>query len=447
MKRGALNAGRYYTRTVFQQFSKSGSTGGFILFLCALAALLFANIPALHHFHDIWGKVIGIEIGHFSIRMTFLQWINDGLMAIFFFNVGLEIKHEILAGELSQTKKAMLPIFAALGGMIFPALIYTLFNAGTASAHGWGIPMATDIAFAMGVLALLGKSCPIGLKVFLTALAIVDDLGSIIVLAIFYPAHDIHIIFLIYAAITMAILIAFNLLRVNHPLLYLIPGVFLWYFVFKSGVHATIAGVLLAITIPTKTRINEVRFYTNVQHLLNKFKAASHGQLDTVTSNEQLTILHQINNRVDDISPLMDRFQVALSAPVNYLIMPLFALANAGVTFNGGFFGSEYFHIALGIFFGLLLGKPIGIFLFSWISIKLKLAQLPSRSTYKQLLAIGMVGGIGFTMSLFIDNLAFTDPEMEATGKAAILISSAVAVILGIIAVKITAKKEEQNPS
>ena len=443
MKTGAFNAGRKYTRNAFQLFMKSGSIGGFILFFCAIIAVIVANVPGLQHLLGIWDTEIGIEIGKFALKMPFLQWINDGLMAIFFLNVGLEIKHEILAGELSQPKKAMLPIFAALGGMIFPALIFTIFNGGTPSANGWGIPMATDIAFAMGVLALLGKSCPIGLKVFLTALAIVDDLGSIIVLAIFYPTHAIHGIFLLYAAIVFAILIAFNLLKVRHPLMYLIPGIFLWYFVFKSGIHATIAGVLLAITIPTKTRINEIRFYTNVQHLLNKFKEASHGQLDVVSSPEQLQLLHQINNRVDDISPLMDRFQVALNAPVNYVIMPLFALANAGVAFSGGIFSSGYSHIALGIFFGLLIGKPVGIFLFSWLSIKLRLAQLPNNSTYKQLLAIGMVGGIGFTMSLFIDNLAFTDPVMVSVGKAAVLVTSAIAVVLGFLAVKLTAKKEE----
>ena len=443
MRKGAFNTGRVYTRNAFQLFTKSGSIGGFILFFCAIIAVIVANVPSLQHLLGIWDTEIGFEIGDFSIRMSFLEWINDGLMAIFFFNVGLEIKHEILAGELSQPKKAMLPIFAALGGMIFPALIFTIFNAGTPSSHGWGIPMATDIAFAMGVLALLGKSCPLGLKVFLTALAIVDDLGSIIVLAIFYPTHAIHLNFLIYAAIVIAILVAFNFMRVRRTFMYIIPGLFLWYFIFRSGIHATIAGVLLAITIPAKTRINEIKFYTNVQFLLNKFKEASHGKLDVVSSPEQLNLLHQINNRVDDISPLMDRFQVALNAPVNYIIMPLFALANAGVAFSGDIFGSQYMNIAVGIFFGLLIGKPVGIFLFSWLSIKLKLAQMPSNSTYKQLLAIGMVGGIGFTMSLFIDNLAFSDPEMVSVGKAAVLVTSTVSVILGYLAVKLTARKKE----
>ena len=444
MKTGAFNATRKYTRNAFQLFTKSGSIGGFILFLCAIIAVVIANTPSLHHLLNIWDMDMGIEVGKFSIKMDFIQWINDGLMAIFFLNVGLEIKHEILAGELSQPKKAMLPIFAALGGMIVPAVIYSIFNAGTPSANGWGIPMATDIAFAMGVLALLGKSCPIGLKVFLTALAIVDDLGSIIVLAVFYPTHAIHAIYLVYAAVVMGILLLMNHMNSRNMTWYIILGLFLWYFVFKSGIHATIAGVLLAITIPAKTRINEIRFYTNVQHLLNKFKAASHGQLDVTSSPEQLSLLHQINNRVDDISPLSDRFQVALSTPVNYIIMPLFALANAGVAFSGDIFSSGYFHIAEGIFLGLLIGKPVGIFLFSWLSIKLKLAQLPNNSTYKQLFAIGMVGSIGFTMSLFIDNLAFTDPEMVAVGKAAVLVTSAIAVILGYLAVKITGRTRKK---
>ncbi|MBR5736060.1 MAG: Na+/H+ antiporter NhaA [Bacteroidales bacterium] len=444
MKTGAFNATRKYTRNAFQLFTRSGSIGGFILFFCAIIAVVVANVPSLQHLMNIWDLDMGIEVGKFSIKMDFIQWINDGLMAIFFLNVGLEIKHEIIAGELSQPKKAMLPIFAALGGMIVPALIYTFFNAGTPSANGWGIPMATDIAFAMGVLALLGKSCTIGLKVFLTALAIVDDLGSIIVLAVFYPTHAIHISFLIYAAIVMLFLLALNYMNTRNPWMYIILGLFLWYFVFKSGIHATIAGVLLAITIPAKTRINEVRFHTNVQHLLNKFKAASHSELDVISSPEQLDILHQINNRVDDISPLTDRFQVALNTPVNYLIMPLFALANAGVAFSGGIFGSEFFSIAEGVFFGLLVGKPVGIFLFSWLSIKLRLAQLPNNSTYRQLFAMGMVGSIGFTMSLFIDNLAFTNPDMVSVGKAAVLVTSAIAVILGYLAVKITGRKKKE---
>ncbi|NLD22368.1 MAG: Na+/H+ antiporter NhaA, partial [Bacteroidales bacterium] len=398
---------------------------------------------SLSHLENIWNVEMGFEIGNFSLKMTFLKWINDGLMAAFFFLVGLEIKRELLVGELAQPKKAMLPIFAALGGMIFPAAIFTIFNGGTPTANGWGIPMATDIAFAMGVLAILGKSCPTSLKVFLTALAIVDDLGSIIVLAIFYPNHDIQGIFLLYAGIITLILFLFNRLQIRNPLLYIVPGLFLWYFVLQSGIHATIAGVIIAATIPAKTRINEVRFYTTVQYYLNKFKESSSGQVNVFSSPEQLSILHKINNRVDDINPLINRFQVALHGPVNFIIMPLFALANAGVAFSGDTFASGNISIAIGIFFGLLLGKPIGIFFFSWLSVKLKIAKMPSNASYKQLFAIGIVGGIGFTMSLFIDNLAFTDVEMIDMGKAAILITSMIAVVIGFIAVKITANKAE----
>lgn len=443
MKRNAVNARQVQIRTVFQHFARSGSIGGIILFFCAIFAVIVANIPSLSHLENIWNVEMGVEIGNFSLKMTFLKWINDGFMATFFFLVGLEIKRELLVGELAQPKKAMLPIFAALGGMIFPALIFTIFNGGTPAAHGWGIPMATDIAFAMGVLAILGKSCPTSLKVFLTALAIVDDLGSIIVLAIFYPTHDIQGIFLLYAGIITLILFLFNRLQIRNPLLYIVPGLFLWYFVLQSGIHATIAGVIIAATIPANTRINEVRFYTTVQYYLNKFKASSSGQVNVFSSPEQLSILHIINNRVDDINPLLNRFQVALHGPVNFIVMPLFALANAGVAFSGDTFASGNISIAIGIFFGLLLGKPIGIFLFSWLSVKLKIAKMPSNASYKQLFAIGIVGGIGFTMSLFIDNLAFTNPEMIDMGKVAILITSMIAVVIGFIAVKITANKAE----
>lgn len=429
-------------RTSYQSFIRNESTAGVILLVCAIIALVIANIPGLQFLQKVWDVEASIKIGNFELGMSLLYWINDALMAVFFFVVGLEIKREMLVGELAQPKHAMLPIMAALGGMIFPALIFTLFNHGTPSSHGWGIPMATDIAFAIGVLALLGKRCPVGLKVFLTALAIVDDLGSIVVLAIFYPSHAISLMYLLYAAIVLVILIIYNRTGVHQPMIYIITGLFLWYFVYKSGIHATIAGVLLAATIPAKTRINEVRFYVSSKYLVEKFKQASHGQVNVLSNSEQLTALHQLNEKVDAINPLMNRFESALHPMVNFLIMPLFALANAGVRFGGQSFASDHVStVALGIFFGLLVGKPLGIFLFSWISVKCKIAKLPDGTNWKQLAAMGVVGGIGFTMSLFIDNLAFSDPVMSEIGKASILVTSFLAAILGMIAVRATGNK------
>jgi len=426
-------------RSVFHSFFSSEAAGGVVLVACAVLALLIANIPALRPVMSVWSVEAGISIGSFRLIMTIGEWVNDGLMVIFFFMVGLEIKREMMVGELANPKQALLPIFAAVGGMVFPALIFSLFNSGLPSSNGWGIPMATDIAFAIAVLALLSDRCPIGLKVFLTALAIVDDLGSIIILAVFYPTHTISPVYLGCALAVFCILLLFNRLRWNSPIPYLIGGLFLWLFVLESGVHATVAGVLLAITIPSKTRINEVRFYVEASSLVDQFKRNSNAEVDVFANPEQLTVLHRFNEQVKHANPMMSRFEVTLHPWVNFLIMPLFALANAGVAFGGDVFRSEYMApISLGIFFGLVAGKPLGIFAFSWIAVKTGLAKLPDGTAWKQLMSIGLVGGIGFTMSLFIDNLAYADRIMINVGKASVLITSVVAAIGGMIAVRLT---------
>ena len=429
-------------KSIFQSFLQSGSAGGVILFFCSVIAILAANVPSLSHIRDFWDISAGFSIGSFSMEMSLEKWVNEGLMAVFFFMVGLEIKREMMVGELSSPKKAMLPIFAALGGMLVPALIYTAFNYGLPSANGWGIPMATDIAFAIAVLAILGKRCPLGLKVFLTALAIVDDLGSIVVLALFYPSHTLEMTYLLYALLTMMMLLSFNLLRWNRPLLFVLGGVMLWYLVLKSGVHSTIAGVMLAVTIPSKTKINEIGFYTAAERLVSRFKSASRGGADVFTNSEQVTVLHSLNNKVDDANPLMSRFEVTLHPWVYFLIMPVFALVNAGVEFGDGVWRSEFSsQIAGGIFFGLVVGKPVGIFFFSWLACRIGVAKLPSSVKWAELLSIGMVGGIGFTMSLFIDNLAFADNAMVEAGKAAIIVTSVVAALLGYLAVILSNRK------
>ena len=443
---GKLQKGRVTmtleARNFFNRFLHNESIGGILLLICAIISLVCANVPELNFLHDIWKQDAGISIGSFSLNMKIENWINDGLMAIFFFVVGLEIKREMLVGELSSFKHAALPIFAAVGGMIVPALIYSLFNGGTPSANGWGIPMATDIAFAIGILSLLGNRVPVGLKVFLTALAIVDDLGAIIVLAIFYPTHALHFDMLLYAALVAGFLYLLNRNKVRGTLFYIIPGVVLWWLILQSGIHATIAGVILALTIPSKTLINEVRFSVRMKYLLHKFKDVSNSEIEVLANPHQQHIIHQMDNHIEEINPLMHKFESALHPWVTFAIMPIFALANSGVELSGGLMQDSIPPVAIGIFLGLFLGKPIGIFLFSLISVKLKFAELPSGTNWKQVFALGMIAGIGFTMSIFIDSLAFDDQNLVNIGKAAILGTSSIAAILGLLAVSLTCRKK-----
>jgi NhaA family Na+:H+ antiporter len=301
--------------------------------------------------------------------------------------------------------------------------------------------MATDIAFALGVLSLLGKRVPLGLKVFLTALAIVDDLGAIIVLAIFYPTHALHFDMLLYAAIVVLLLFILNRNKVNNPVLYLIPGLFLWYFIFQSGIHATIAGVILALTIPSKTVINEVRFSVSTKYWLDKFKQVSNSEVEVLANPEQQHILHQMEKNVKNMSPLMHKFEAGLHPLVTFFIMPVFALANAGVALSGDLFAIPVPSVATGIFFGLLCGKPLGIFLFSLAAVKMRIAELPQGTNWKQIFALGIIAGIGFTMSIFIDGLAFSNENLVNIGKAAILGTSLVAALAGCAAVYFTSPK------
>lgn len=376
---------------------------GVILLLCAVTAVLMASFPQTEWFGELWEKDMGIIIGDFSLQMSLRHWINDALMAVFFFVVGLEIKAEMLAGHLSSVRKASLPVLAAAGGMILPALIYAAFNSGNPeSARGWGIPMATDIAFAIGIISLLGDRVPAGLKILLAALAVVDDLGAIIVLAIFYPSHALHLGWLFFAAGALAVLFIFNKRKLRNRWLYILPGLFLWYFIFESGIHATIAGVLLAMTIPSRGK--------------------SGGLSDS----------------------LLKSMEHSMKPYVNLLIMPLFALANAGVALDFSIFGGGAIPgVSLGIFFGLLAGKPLGIFLFSWAGVRMKLVSLPEGIRWSQVLAMGILGGIGFTMSIFINTLAFADPALTDIGKMSILIASASSAVIGLTALKMSCPQKK----
>ena len=363
----------------FKKFFQIAQSSGNLLIICVILSLLIANSSLGSNFQEL----LDFKLGSYSISL----WINDGLMTIFFLLVGLEIKREILEGELSSFKNATLPIFAALGGMLVPAAIFYFFNHGSKYENGWGIPMATDIAFSLAIISMLGKRVPVSIKIFLTALAIVDDLGAIIVIAIFYT-EKIETTYLLLSSLVLLILIILNFFKVKRHIFYLIPGVFLWYFMHHSGIHATIAGVLLAFTIPT---------------------------------NESDT----------EISPL-EKLEEKLHTPVNYFIMPLFALANTNIKFHNGMVDGLFTNFGYGIILGLALGKVIGINLFSFIAIKLKLSDLPNNSKWSQMLGAGLLAGIGFTMSIFIALLSYKgELEIQEEAKFAILVASAISGFMG----------------
>lgn len=371
----------------WKHFSESGTASGIVLFICLIVSLVIANSALAEGFDNLLGTNLGFETNAVHLKYSAAAWINDGLMAIFFLLVGLEIKRELVEGELSTPKKAMLPILAALGGAIVPALIYAALNAGTSTASGWGIPMATDIAFALAVITMLGNRVPPSLKIFLAALAIADDLMAILVIAIFYSSN-IDTTNLMIAGGIFLLMLVFNKLKIMSIAFYLIPGVFLWYFIHHSGIHATIAGVLTALTLPTTPDATE--------------------------------------------SPL-EKLEHALVKPVNFFIIPLFALVNTNITFEDGMVEGLASSLGLGITLGLLLGKPIGIMLVSWLSVKLNICKLPYRATWKHLLGAGLLGGIGFTMSIFIALLSFSSDALVSEAKFAILTGSVLAGLLGYL--------------
>ena len=382
----------------FKKFFKSSFTSGILLIFCVAVALGIANSSLAESFQNFLNQEIGVNVFHLKYPVSI--WINDGLMAIFFLLVGLEIKREVVEGELSSFKNASLPIFAAIGGMIVPAVIFTAFNYGTKYGSGWGIPMATDIAFSLAIISMLGKKVPNSIKIFLAALAIVDDLGAILVIAVFYT-NQIHWMYIFLAVGVSALLFLLNYCKVKKIIFYLIPGVFLWYFLHHSGIHATIAGVVLAFSIPTN-----------------------------ISSTE--------------ISPL-EKLEHQLHFPVSYLIMPIFALTNTNITFTNGMTEGLFSGLGLGIVCGLVLGKLIGINVFSMIAIKLKISSLPQNSSWTQMLGVGLLAGIGFTMSIFIALLSFKEEiQIQDEAKFAILIASFISAVSGYIILNVNSSKTKE---
>ena len=427
--------------TPFEHFLHAEMTTGIVLMIMTILALLLANSPLADTYAHIFHTKINFNVGSWHLSHTIHHWINDGLMAIFFFIVGLEIKREILVGELSNLKVAILPILAAIGGMIFPALMYFYFNYGTVGANGWGIPMATDIAFAISVLVILGKRVPTTLVTFLVALAIVDDLGAVLVIAIFYT-DTINYLPLALAGVSFTVLLLFNRFGIHAILPYFIVGLFLWFFMLESGVHATIAGVIAAMTIPSKPKILLTSFSQEARTLLDKFDEQPN-QNTKLISEDQKAILINIKDKINASSSPAAKLEHDLHLPVSLIIIPLFALANAGISIDFSSITSTIMQpVSIGIMAGLIFGKVIGIFGVAFIAIKLKIASLPQGSTMNQIFGVAFLGGIGFTMSIFVADLAFVGNDaLIFQAKIGILAASLFAGLFGYFWLRMVGKK------
>ena len=417
----------------FTRFAKTAAAGGIVLLVATAAALIWANSPWEHSYHRIWYTQATITLGHVSHSESRHEWVNDGLMSIFFFLVGLEIKREVLIGELSSFKQAAFPFMAAIGGSVVPALIYFAINKGGAGASGWGIPMATDIAFALGVLALLGSRVPPALKVFVAALAIVDDIFGVLVIALFYTQH-ISLIALGLAFVGVAVSFGANWLGVRNPAVYAVIGVGVWAAVLNSGVHATIAGILLAFTIPARSSIDKAEFLRQSRWLLDQFE-----QHDPNTSQAHHAI-HALEQKCEMIESPLHRIEHALQPWVAFVIMPIFAFANAGVHILGKTSATLVHPITLGVLLGLLLGKPIGVTLFARLASLAGLGSRPATVTWNQIFGASWLCGIGFTMSLFIASLALGDGGLLDMAKIGTLGASIAAGCVGSILLLKTSK-------
>lgn len=432
-----------------RQALRRHATGGNVLIGATVLALIIANIPAINSYYfDFWNQPLRLQVGGFNVfshdghPMTMLSFINDALMAIFFFTIGLEIKREILVGELSSFRQALLPIVGAIGGMAVPVLVFFMLSKGTPYAGGAAIPMATDIAFSLGVLAMLGSRVPISLKIFLTTLAVVDDIGGIIVIATYYSGH-IEYMLLVYALLLLGVLVLGQAMRIQSKVFYLSIGVVIWFLFLNSGIHPTIAGVAVAFCIPAKPVLNPKKYIIAIRDAISNFRREDDEMLTrrTILTNEQMDWLKQVESASDKvISPLQD-MEDTLHGFVNNFIVPLFAFANAGIFLLDMEPVSVVEGISLAVICGLVAGKFLGIFLFSWLTVKLRLAPMPDASNWKMMAAVSMLGGIGFTVSLFIANLSFGMPgeaDILNHAKLGIVVGSLIAGVLGFVMLSAT---------
>jgi NhaA family Na+:H+ antiporter len=419
----------------FQRFLRDQATASIILIVCTLFALFLANSELAADYQALLASHAGIFFESWRLEKSILHWVNDGLMSIFFFILGLEIKREILAGDL-QTRERALPVMAAaLGGMLFPALIYYFLNFGSTTSHGWGIPMATDTAFAVGILALLGKHIPRSLLAFLAALAIIDDIGAILVIAIFYT-ETISTPHLLVASLLLGLLIFFNLLGIRRPTIYIIIGGIIWYAMLKSGVHATIAGILVAFTVPARARKGKRWFLQRANQLIRQLEDFEYYEKHSkpiLAEREKHAVLERVEDTAKQSTTPLQRWEHGLEHPVALFVLPLFALANAGIELGQFSAGSLFTEpVTLGIICGLVIGKSLGISLFGWLTIRLGWGNLPPGMNRQHLVGVAFISGIGFTMSIFISSLSFAgDPPTLIAAKSAILAASLLAGIIG----------------
>ncbi len=414
-----------------ETFARHKLAGAGLLVLATVVAIAWANSPWADSYHHLLHTKLGVSFGETSLNKTLHHWINDGLMGVFFFMVGLEIKRELLVGELSTLRKATLPAIGAIGGMVVPALLYVAVNRGGSGVSGWGIPMATDIAFALGALALLGSRVPLGVKVFLTALAIVDDIGAVLVIALFYTA-DVSLTSLGVGIACVAVSSALNLLGARNAVLYFIIGTCAWLGFLKSGVHATIAALLMAFTIPARTHIDGEGFVERIELLLGRLKSVGIPKDTQMNDGRQQSCLDHMARSIDLAGAPLQRIEHALVAPVTFLVLPIFALANAGVSLKGGIGSSLSDPIVIGIVLGLVVGKTVGVAGAAFAAVKLGLADLPDKVSWLQIIGVSMLAGIGFTMALFVASLAFPDVATVDTAKVGILLASALAGVGGV---------------
>ncbi|MBF0250979.1 MAG: Na+/H+ antiporter NhaA [Alphaproteobacteria bacterium] len=425
--------------TPFEEFIHKETASGLILMACTVVALFLANSFLREHYEHLLHAELAISLGGWELRHTLHHWINDGLMALFFMVVGLEIKREVIVGELSDFKAALMPVVAAVGGMVFPALFFYAFNMGTPSAGGWGIPMATDIAFAVGVMVLLGSRVPKSVLTFLVGLAIVDDLGAVVVIAVFYT-EQIYANWLGVAFATLAVLIAFNRAGIRKPWPYFLVGIVMWFAMLQSGVHATLAGVLTALTIPVRPKFSHRLFVDHMGKVLDALRGAQ-GSKDApkteciIHDNDSRALLQTLENGVHSVESPLQRLEHSMHMPVAFIIIPLFALANAGIPLDLGALDRTLAHpVTLGVMAGLVGGKLAGIAGLTWLAVKLGLGKLPAGMTFRHLIGVGLVGGIGFTMSIFIAELGFAgSPEFLLMAKTGVLFASLIAGICGYL--------------
>jgi len=418
-----------------QMFFRKEASSSILLLAATIMALVWTNTQVGFGYHDFWHIKLAISLGDFHLSKTLLHWINDGFMALFFFIIGLEIKREILVGELSSAKQALLPTIAALGGMVVPGLIYLFFNINTPTITGWGIPMATDIAFALGAVVIFGSRLPVGLRIFLAAFAIADDLGAVFIIALFYTQHISWGYLLICGFLTLGLALA-NFLWIRWTIVYAVLGLAIWFFILGSGIHPTVAGIIVSLFIPAKGRYDTDRFVQNVKTILNQFEECEEQSCGySILLNEtHMDAVHMMGMACHDVETPLQRLEYALHPWVAFLILPIFALSNSGITFQAIDMSIAFRHPAsLGIFFGLVLGKPLGIGLFSYVAVKMGIATLPREVRWAHVLGVAFLGGIGFTMSLFILDLSFTSPELLGYAKMAILFGSLFSAIIGIM--------------